>query len=181
MTRDVVSHWNRPCHWRASSSAVREKVARLLKFDLRLALHVPKEHAWRGRTLLSPRPEERDNPNATQNKSNGFPIRHARKEKKTGKNVGQRRVRESGKTATKDNVSERRFAQTHRLVHSVNRKRRMNIPKPIAPVAHLFCRLVKSSSRRKFGDHSENLSSRGRCCHTFASLIDSVPPVVGGW
>src|SRR6201981_3985151 len=102
-------------------------------------------------------------------------------EKRRRDKLERSRSKESGQTATKDNVPERRFAQTHRLVHSVNREWRMNIPKPIAFVAHLLSCLVKSGSRRKFGDHSQNLSSRCRCCHTCASLIGSVPLVAGGW
>src|SRR5260221_11249815 len=104
-----------------------------------------------------------------------------RMEKRRSHKLERCRSKGSGKTAKKDNVAERRFAQTHRLIHSMNRKRRVNIPKPIAFVGHLFCRLVKSGSRRKFGDHSQNLSSRCRCRHTCASFIDSVQPMVGGW
>src|SRR5260221_13686213 len=79
MPRDVVSHRNRPWHWWASSSAVREKVAWLLKFDLRLPLHVAKELNWRSRTMLSARAQKRDNQSAEQDKADQKILNHARK------------------------------------------------------------------------------------------------------
>src|SRR6266446_951204 len=79
MPRDIESHWNRPLHRWASSSAVREKVARLLKFDFRLPLHVAKELDWRGRTMLSTRSEERNSQSAEQDKADQKILNHARK------------------------------------------------------------------------------------------------------
>src|SRR5690349_2958771 len=79
MTRDVVSHWNCPCHWWACTSTIREKVARLLKFDLGLPLHVAKKLDRRSRAMLSAGTKERDRQSAEQDKPDQEILNHARK------------------------------------------------------------------------------------------------------
>src|SRR5260370_23071703 len=79
MTWDVVSHWNRPLHRWAGSSAICEKIARLLKLDFRLPLHVAKELDWRSRTMLSAGTKERDRQSAEQHKPDQEILNHARK------------------------------------------------------------------------------------------------------
>src|ERR1700746_1329867 len=79
MTWNIVPHRNCSLQWWAGSSAVREKVARLLKFDLGLPLHIAKELDRRSCTTLSARSEERDSQSAEQDKPYQEILNHARK------------------------------------------------------------------------------------------------------
>ena len=60
------------------------------------------------------------------------------------------RGQQTGDAAAKHDRAEPRFAETHRVVHSVNRKRRMHIPAFEAGIAHAFGRFVKRGGARIF-------------------------------
>src|SRR5215469_7764504 len=111
-------------------------------------------------------------------KAYGFPVNDQRIEKRRWDKLQTDSSGKSGETAAKDNVTEIRLAQAHRLVHPMNRKGRMNIPETISFVADLLSGMVKLRRRCEFCDRRKWLWFSSGCGHACASPSSSV--VVSG-
>src|SRR5262249_35252427 len=66
------------------------------------------------------------------------------------------RGKESRDSAKQNPATQPRFAEPHRLVHSVNRKRRKHVPSAEASIAHALCGFVKRGGARILRCHRVN-------------------------
>src|SRR3984957_21022706 len=102
------------------------------------------------------------------------------KEKGRRNEFEARGSRKPEEPAAKDDVSQRRFLETHCLVHPVNWKGGMNIPKSIACVPNFLCGLIKGGRTREFRDNRKGRFGESGGTHAWASLTFSSPPGGGG-
>ena len=88
----------------------------------------------------------------TVKKFTGLPCTINGKRKDDGMNSSKAAVVKPEEPAAKNDVSQRGFPESHRLVHSMDRKRRMNIPELKSGVPDFLCGLKKSRCTREFRD-----------------------------
>ena len=103
-----------------------------------------------------------------------FPVHDQRINEPGRSELQDRRGQQAGNSAAKHHRAEPRLAESHRFIHSVNRKRRMHVPALEAGIAHVLRRFVKRGGARVFRPHSVNLVS-GRRSH-----VRSFPPCRDG-